>query len=69
VSRKKISTTVYLTQEQHAALLELHRITKVPMAEFVREGVQAIIDVKLKRLLEEEEKRRGLVVIPMGAAK
>lgn len=39
MSRKKISTTVYLDPEQDAALKRLSAHTRVPVAEYVREGI------------------------------
>jgi hypothetical protein len=43
VSRKKISTTVYITPEQDAALKKLHERTKVPVAEYIRQGIDLIL--------------------------
>ena len=45
MSRKKISTTVYITPEQNERLHLLHERTKVPVAVYIREG----IDLVLKR--------------------
>ena len=45
MSRKKISTTVYITPEQNERLHLLHSRTKVPVAVYIREG----IDLVLKR--------------------
>jgi hypothetical protein len=45
MSRNKISTTVYITQEQSDKLRLLHDRTKVPVAVYIREG----IDLVLKR--------------------
>ena len=45
MSRKKISTTVYITPEQNERLHLLHDRTKVPVAVYIREG----IDLVLKR--------------------
>lgn len=45
MSRKKISTTVYITPEQSERLHLLHSRTKVPVAVYIREG----IDLVLKR--------------------
>ncbi|MBN1772890.1 MAG: ribbon-helix-helix domain-containing protein [Deltaproteobacteria bacterium] len=42
--RKKIPTTVYLTPEQADALRSLHERTKVPVAEYVREGIDLILE-------------------------
>jgi hypothetical protein len=44
VSRKKISTTVYITPEQDARLKLLTARTKVPVAEYVRQGIDLILD-------------------------
>lgn len=45
MARKKISTTVYITPEQNEQLHLLHDRTKVPVAVYIREG----IDLVLKR--------------------
>ncbi|MBI4699586.1 MAG: ribbon-helix-helix domain-containing protein [Deltaproteobacteria bacterium] len=44
MSRQKISTTIYITPEQSARLKLLHQRTKVPIAVYIREG----IDLALK---------------------
>jgi hypothetical protein len=44
VARKKISTTVYITPEQDARLKLLHDRTKVPVAEYVRQGIDLILE-------------------------
>ncbi len=44
MARKKIPTTVYLTPEQAEALRSLHERTKVPVAEYVREGIDLILE-------------------------
>jgi predicted DNA-binding protein len=44
MARKKIPTTVYLTPEQAEALKSLHERTKVPVAEYVREGIDLILE-------------------------
>ncbi len=49
MSRKKISTTVYITPEQNDRLHLLHTRTKVPVAVYIREG----IDLVLKRYEHE----------------
>ena len=43
MSRKKLSTTVYITPEQNARLKELHARTKVPVAEYIRQGIDLIL--------------------------
>lgn len=40
---KKVSTTVYLTQEQLDALKSLSDRTRVPIAEYIREGVEMVL--------------------------
>ena len=45
MSRNKISTTIYITPEQSDRLKQLHVRTKVPIAVYIREG----IDLVLKR--------------------
>ena len=42
--RKKISTTVYITPEQNEQLKLLHDKTKVPVAEFIRQGIDLVLD-------------------------
>jgi hypothetical protein len=43
MSRKKISTTVYVTPEQNEALHLLHSRTKVPVAVYIREGIDLVL--------------------------
>jgi predicted DNA-binding protein len=43
MARNKISTTVYITEEQDQKLKELSRRTKVPVAVYVREGIDVVI--------------------------
>jgi hypothetical protein len=45
MARKKVSTTIYIEPEQLELLKLLNERTKVPMAEYIREG----IDLVLKR--------------------
>ncbi len=44
MARKKVSTTVYLTEDQVGALRELHSRTRVPIAEFIRMGIDMILE-------------------------
>ncbi len=48
--RKKISTTIYITPEQNEALKLLNERTKVPVAEYIRQGIDLVLD-KYKRAL------------------
>ena len=41
--RKKITTTVYITPEQNEQLKVLHERTKVPIAEYIRQGIDLIL--------------------------
>jgi len=43
MTRSKISTTVYITEEQDQKLKELSRRTKVPVAVYIREGIDVVI--------------------------
>lgn len=43
MARKKVSTTVYITEEQNELLKQLNEKTKVPIAEFIRQGIDLII--------------------------
>lgn len=43
MSRKKISTTVYITEEQNELLKLLHSKTRVPIAEFIRQGIDMVL--------------------------
>ena len=43
MSRKKISTTIYVTPEQSEALKVLHDRTKVPTAVYIREGIDLVL--------------------------
>lgn len=42
--RKKVSTTVYITSEQNELLKLLNQKTKVPIAEYIREGIDLVLE-------------------------
>jgi predicted DNA-binding protein len=42
--RRKISTTIYITPEQDERLKQLHQKTKVPVAEYIRQGIDLILN-------------------------
>jgi predicted DNA-binding protein len=44
MARKKISTTVYITPEQSERLKLLHERTKVPVAEYIRQGIDMVLE-------------------------
>jgi predicted DNA-binding protein len=43
MTRNKISTTIYITAEQDERLKELSRRTKVPVAVYIREGIDVVL--------------------------
>src|SRR5690348_18495876 len=43
MSRKKVSTTIYITPEQADRLKLLHERTKVPIAVYIREGIDLML--------------------------
>jgi hypothetical protein len=44
MARKKISTTVYITPEQSERLKLLHDRTRVPVAEYIRQGIDMVLE-------------------------
>ncbi|HTN51859.1 MAG TPA: ribbon-helix-helix domain-containing protein [Anaeromyxobacter sp.] len=44
MARKKISTTVYITPEQNERLKLLHERTRVPVAEYIRQGIDLVLE-------------------------
>ena len=44
MARKKLSTTVYITREQDVLLKQLHQRTRVPVAEYIRQGIDLVLD-------------------------
>jgi len=44
MGRKKISTTIYITPEQSEQLKALHDKTKVPVAEYIRQGIDLVLN-------------------------
>jgi hypothetical protein len=44
MARKKISTTIYITPEQNERLKLLHDRTKVPVAVYIREGIDLVLE-------------------------
>lgn len=62
MQRKKVSTTVYITEDQTEALKALSSKTKVPVAEYIRQGIDLILiknkdDVPGQLSLLENESR------------
>jgi hypothetical protein len=48
--RKKLSTTIYITPEQNAQLKLLNEKTKVPVAEYIRQGIDLVLEKYRSRL-------------------
>lgn len=44
MGRKKISTTIYITPEQNERLKQLNEKTKVPVAEYIRQGIDLVLE-------------------------
>jgi predicted DNA-binding protein len=44
MARKKISTTIYITPEQNELLKILNQKTKVPVAEYIRQGIDLVLE-------------------------
>jgi predicted DNA-binding protein len=44
MARKKISTTVYITPEQDSLLKQLNERTRVPVAEYIRQGIDLVLE-------------------------
>ena len=44
MARKKLSTTIYITPEQSERLKVLHERTKVPIAVYIREGIDLALE-------------------------
>jgi hypothetical protein len=44
MARKKVSTTIYITPEQSEQLKLLHGKTKVPVAEYIRQGIDLVLE-------------------------
>lgn len=41
---KKLATTIYITEQQNLMLKELNRRSKVPIAEYIREGIDMVLE-------------------------
>ena len=50
MARKKISTTIYITPEQSDLLKQLHEKTKVPVAEYIRQGIDLVLEKQRHQL-------------------
>jgi hypothetical protein len=73
MSRKKISTTIYVTPEQSERLRLLHERTKVPVAVYIREGIDLVLRQYGHLLpgqlpLERSPERNTMVEVPASSA-
>lgn len=50
MAEKKISTTVYITKDQSEKLKLLHERTKVPVAEYIRQGIDLVLEQNRDKL-------------------
>ena len=41
---RKLATTIYITVKQQERLKELNEHSKIPIAEFIRQGIDMILD-------------------------
>lgn len=55
MARKKISTTIYITPEQDEKLKLLNRKTKVPVAEYIRQGIDLILEQHKEQLPGQQD--------------
>lgn len=66
MDRKKVSTTVYITRDQNDLLKSLNQKTKVPIAEYIREGIDLVLEKYRQHLpgqlslLQEENSNRAI---------
>lgn len=50
MGRRKIPTTVYITPKQEQELKALHAKTKVPVAEYIRQGIDMVLSQHRRHL-------------------
>lgn len=55
MARNKISTTVYITPEQNELLKALHERTKVPVAEYIRQGIDLVLEREKNNLPGQQQ--------------
>ncbi len=53
--RRKITTTIYITHEQNEKLKALHDKTRVPVAEYIRQGIDLVLDRNKEHLTTQLE--------------
>ena len=55
MSRRKVSTTIYITEEQNELLKRLNEHTKVPIAEYIRQGIDLILERHRLTLQQQQQ--------------
>ncbi len=60
---KKQATTIYITEQQQILLKELNKRSKVPVAEYIREGIDIVL-LKYRDLLPGQME---LGLLPQGS--
>ncbi len=73
MSRRKVSTTIYITEEQNELLKRLNDQTKVPVAEYIRQGIDLILErhrltMSPQRQLDFSDVHDNFHVVPSAAA-
>jgi len=69
MASKKVSTTVYLTEDQLSGLKELNRRTKVPIAEYIRMGIDHVLEIHQDKLPGQVSMFADLSAKSLGAGK
>ena len=49
-AKRKVTSTIYLTEEQQVLLKELSEKSKVPVAEYIRQGVDLVLKKNAEHL-------------------
>ncbi len=62
MARKKVSTTIYIEPEQLDQLKLLNERTKVPMAEYIREGIDLVLQ-------KHQDKLPGQISFDAGSSR
>lgn len=66
MARRKVSTTVYITEEQNELLKRLHEETKVPIAEYIRQGIDLILERHRKNAAVERQLSFEALLVSRG---
>ena len=68
MSRKKISTTIYITPGQSERLKMLHERTKVPVAVYIREGIDMVLSALAAALKAVERDKYIASIVAQNVA-